>query len=356
MGVESHPYALDARLKTAAAWIKVRDGAHRRTIHEFGDDEDATPEAEETTREVIYIAGSEVVNKALSVNADAVIVVTGLLFDPRLYILLARAGIPVFTFGTESPYNDTFYEAMVSMVAAFSTNEAASVPKLQAIVKERGGDTRVMHLPLGFDPARHYRGVGQDADFEAHDVVFVGNMYPSRRETMEQIDWCGVNLGLYGVFIGMPPESHLWQWVKGTATADQPFMPIDNRATAALYDRAKIVLNMFRREEYGKTWSDVRTVDGGQSINPRLIEAAAMGAFIISEYRPEVETVFGKLVPTFKTPAEAQALIRYYLDHDDEREAIRAQLPAVVAGYSYHVRARQIVDVLTDVRAAMLKR
>jgi CO dehydrogenase/acetyl-CoA synthase epsilon subunit len=354
-GIESHPYAMDVRLDMAARWIKVRDGEHRKTIHEVGEGE-VTEAEEETTREVIFLAGAEITNTALSVGADAVIVVAGLLFDPRLYMLLQRARIPVFMFGTESPYNDKFYQSMVHMVGAFSTNDAASLPALQAAVLERKAETEVIHMALGYDPDRHYPGVGQGTELPAHDVVFVGNVYPSREQTMAAMDWCGIDLALYGVFTGMAEESRMWQYVRGGASFEKPFGTIDNRAAAALYDQAKITLNLFRKEEYGISWTDIKQSAAGESINPRLIEAAACGAFMISEYRPEVEAVFGETVPTFKTPEEGSALVRYYLEHEDERLALAAQLPGKVAAYSYHVRAREILDVLEGVRSRMRDR
>lgn len=353
IGVESWPYALDMRLPGVRDLVREQTG--KITIHEKPDDRKATEEEIETTREVIALSCQGSIVQALAVGAEAVVVVTGLLYDPRMYILLARAGIPVFVYGTESPYNDHYYSTMVNMVAAFSTNELSSLPTLQAVATERGADTRVMYMPLGYDPARHYPGVGDGAEFPAHDVVMVGNMYPSRQRVLEAVDWSGIDLALYGVFISMTKDTPLWQHVRGGATPETPFATIDNRATAALYAKSKIVLNLFRREEYGQEWTEIRECEGGSSINPRLIEAAACGRFILSEWRPEVQAVFGDLVPTFKTAEECERLVRYYLAHDEEREAMAAALPAIVAGYSYHTRAQQIADVMSLVRADMGK-
>lgn len=338
-GIQSFPYALERRLPLARNWLSYTRASAGR-LDEPGDDE------------VICVAGQESVLQALAVGAEAVVVVSGLLYDPRLYAMLARARIPVFVFGTESPYNDDFYEGIAPMVAAFSTNEATSVERLEGAARARGSDTRVIHMPLGYDPERHFPGVGKDADLSAHDVVFVGNVYPSRARMLEAVDWSGVDVALYGVFRMLDRSSRLWRYVIG-ATPDHPEMAIDNRATAALYDRAKITLNLFRTEKIGHGWDDVTDVDGGESINPRMIEAAACGAFMISEYRPEVERTFGPLVPTFRSSDELQRLVHYYLEHDDERRAIADQLPAAVAGFSYHDRAREIAGVLTRIRQDM---
>lgn len=347
-GIESYPFSIADRLPLARELIEWRDQQQvdAGKLKAVRDQLDAE-------REAIAVVGQEAVIQALAVSADAVIVVCGLLFDPRIYMLMARARIPVFVFGTESPYHDEFYRGVVNMAALFSTNEVTSVAPLQEVVRARGADTRVIYMPLGFDPVRHYPGVGEGTQFQHHDVVFVGNMYPSRQATMEGVDWSGIDLGLYGVFVTMTPGSPLWAHVQTEASPEYPMAPIDNRATAALYDKAKIVLNLFRTEVSGLDPEDRRTVQGAESVNPRLIEAAACGAFMISEWRPEVEAMFGQLVPTFKTPEECERLIRYYLEHDDERAALASQLPAAVARHSYHVRACEVVREIEAARAAM---
>jgi hypothetical protein len=59
----------------------------------------------------------------------------------------------------------------------------------------------------------------------------------------------------------------------------------------------------------------------------------------LSEYRPEVSEVFGDRVPTFRTPTEAAALIRLWLNDDEGRRRVSAELPACVAEASWVHRA-----------------
>jgi hypothetical protein len=66
----------------------------------------------------------------------------------------------------------------------------------------------------------------------------------------------------------------------------------------------------------------------------------------LSDHRAEVTEKFGSLVPTFSTAGEAERLIRHYLTHDSEREAIAASLPACVAEDSWVHRARQVLGDL----------
>ena len=60
--------------------------------------------------------------------------------------------------------------------------------------------------------------------------------------------------------------------------------------------------------------------------------------------------VFGDCVPTFRTPAEAEALIRTWVADDARRRRIASELPAAVAECSWTERAARIIgdlDALT---------
>jgi len=85
------------------------------------------------------------------------------------------------------------------------------------------------------------------------------------------------------------------------------------------------------------------------SMGPRCYELAATGTFFISEYRPEVEEVFGDLVPTFDTPDEMARLVGTYIQDPARREAVQRELPGAVAAHTWHDRARQLVDDLDEV-------
>jgi hypothetical protein len=73
--------------------------------------------------------------------------------------------------------------------------------------------------------------------------------------------------------------------------------------------------------------------------------------FSLSDWRPEVEETFGvgegALVPTFRAPAELEALLVRWLPAAAERREIAARLPACVEGRTYDAMAQQIVMQLT---------
>lgn len=355
IGVESFPFDTSTHLEEANEWVKLL-----RQMRGGGDFDSADEYMAAST----WAVDEKAVIRALAVGADAVVVITGFLFCPAMTRLFHHAGLPVYLYCTESPYDDDIQLGMVPWYAVASTNDRASLPAFEAAAEAGGRGTRVMHLPLGYDPATHHPGAGLDCDLApAHDVVFVGNVFPSRERFLRTVDWRGegIDLGLYGDFRTMPAESPLWAYAPREATPDDPIRIVDNRITTALHAKAKIALNFFREERFRgpiddpETWrTPAATVTGAESVNPRIIECAASGAFVLSEWRAELDDPpWRGLIPTFRTPDEMAELVRYYLAHDEEREEIAGELPRAAEGWSYHDRAAQIVSALGEVKAQM---
>jgi spore maturation protein CgeB len=68
--------------------------------------------------------------------------------------------------------------------------------------------------------------------------------------------------------------------------------------TARLYQQTEIVLNVFREKHH----FNAQRVAAG-SMNPRIYEALACGAAVLTERRDEVTHVFPEM-PQFETPQE----------------------------------------------------
>jgi len=88
------------------------------------------------------------------------------------------------------------------------------------------------------------------------------------------------------------------------------------------------------------------SITHAESLNPRAYELAACGAFHLSTYRQEVAETFGDLVPTFETPADAEALIHKWLADPEGRARAASQLPACVAAASWRHRATAVIGDL----------
>jgi hypothetical protein len=328
-GVEVGRYALDRRIQVSGDyldWLCERAKAN--------DAKTADP----TALDVQVHALRDALGNALGNGVDWVIFVS-CMFVPLPIVQLFRAsGLPVAMVMTESPY-DLEQELIWGRQADLVWTSERSVVQTFAAV----------------GPAAHYlphawrEDVHQPAsagDVPAHDVVFVGSCFDEREELLSAIDWTGIDFGLYGNWQRLDADHPLRAHLREET--------IDNDRAAALYRRAKIGLNLYR---VSKGWATgAPRIAHAESLNPRAYELAACGCFHLSQYRAEVDEVFGDLVPTFSTPAGCEAMIRRWLADDAWREAVAVQLPAAVEAHTWRARGAQMARALREELPAALGR
>lgn len=317
------------RLDTRIDWSKRALHGHWRIKKK------AEPDLPKPNKaDVLYHAGVGALEMALRHNVDAVVVVSAMFLHPDVLIMMKRAGLRVVVLFTETPYDLDEELKIAKMVDGGWTHERTSVAQFRAVNPNFG------YCPHAWHPLKHFvRADGSDADVPSHDVVFVGSGFPERVTFFNSIDWTGIDLGLYGSWgkeLGL--NKQVQACVKGGQT--------DNARTGALYRRAKMGLNLYRVfKGWGRT---AARVVGAESLSPRAYELAACGVFHLSDDRAEVHEVFGANVPTFKTPTEAAALIRFWLHDAEGRARLATNLPACVAESSWDRRA---ATVLTDLQS-----
>ncbi len=177
-------------------------------------------------------------------------------------------------------------------------------------------------LPVCFDPQVH-RDSGRE---RIHLAGFIGAPSPTRERFLEPL----AAQGLLDYLIGGP-------WITPALQRLCRAHSLPSRQTAELYQRTRIVINVFRdRHHFNALHVPAR------SMNPRIYEALACGALVVSEWRPEVAEVFPDL-PTFEDPASlARILQELAVDPDQVAQrlhASRARLP----GHDYAARLRQVI-------------
>jgi spore maturation protein CgeB len=278
--------------------------------------------------DVIYQAGVGALESALRHRADVVLIVSAMFFHPDVVAMMKQAGLRVVVLFTESPYDHEQEARIASMVDGCWTNERAAVPLLRHV------NPRTGYLAHGWHPDKHFVSARSISDVPSHDVVFVGTGFPERIEWFNAINWDGIDLGLYGTWQGLGLKKSLARCIRQGN--------VDNAYAASLYRRAKIGLNLYRTR--GAKRLPLPCVP--ESLSPRAYELAACGSFSISDYRAEVAEVFGDLVPTFRTPTEAAALIRLWLADDAGRVRVSTRLPACVAEASWETRAKTVLGDL----------
>lgn len=316
-GCEVHDYALNTRIEAASVYLY--------SVWRQGKKHAEKP----SDSQVLFKAGSDLVVKALSVQPDIVIIVSAMYLHPNILELLRRAGIKVAILFTESPYMDEAQTRLLPLTVVSWTNERTSA---------RYG---MRYLRHAWHPAIHGPSDRRhDPAVPAHDVVFVGTAFQERIALLEAVDWTGIDLALYGEWSLLPKRSRLRKYFQ----ADAGY--IQNAHAAALYQRAKIGLNLYRTSKgFGK---DCGHIDAADSLNPRAYELAATGCFSISSYRAEVAEVFGGSVPTFRTAAELRPLLDRWLHDDVGRARLTQQAQAAVVTDTWRGRALEMLAHLAD--------
>lgn len=283
-----------------------------------------------------YHASIGALEMALRHHVDVVLVVSAMLFHPDVLIMMKQAGLRVVVLFTESPYDHDAEMKVAAIVDGGWTNERCVVSAFRKVNPHFG------YLPHGWDPLVHRTDTPIDDSVPAHDVVFVGTGFRERYRWFNSIDWTGIDLGLYGAWDTRLLNKQVRKSVRGL---------VENERAALLYRRAKIGINLYRTSQ---GWGpNAPLIAHAESVNPRAYELAACGTFFLSDFRSESAEVFGELVPMFRSPIEAAALLRLWLADEAGRHRIAAALPARVAEASWIHRT---MTVLGDLQQLLSQR
>lgn len=194
-----------------------------------------------------------------------------------------------------------------------------------------GRHAHAAYLPVCYDPHVHY---ASDAP-KTHAVGFIGGGNATRDRYLAAL----ARAGLLTYVVG-------GAWSDAAVNRCCLSRNITPPATAALYRQTRIVVNVFRERHHFNRENIPAT-----SLNPRVYEATACGALVVSEWRPEVDTVVPEL-PTFRTVAECVALVGDLLADPDRAEAIRIQCLARLAPHTYAARLQTVLATVGSAVAA----
>jgi spore maturation protein CgeB len=325
-GAECVPYALNSRIARAGSWLMWN---WKRA---------GKPDPRPTQADIVYQAGVGIIERALRLQPDWVLVFSGMYLHPDLLIMLRRAGIRVAVILSESPYDASAEQRILPFVDLAWTNERSCVSEYRCI------NPNTHYLAHAFDPTRHYPVADKDDDeasARAHDVVFVGTGFAERIEVLDAVDWTGIDLGLYGSWNLLPSRHHLRKYLRGGY--------VSNAQAAALYRRAKIGLNLYRSSiGFGR---GAPRIEGAESLNPRALELAACGVFQISDHRAEVDEVFSYYVSTFRPGSSGisthlEEVIRTALADPESRRAHAEMSRKLVQPHTFSARAEQVLHDL----------
>lgn len=117
--------------------------------------------------------------------------------------------------------------------------------------------------------------------------------------------------------------------------------PIWGKDVIEMLAGSKIVLNITRTDFYGAE----------TGVNLRIFEALSVGAFLLTDYCPEVADLFniGQEIEVYRSSEELIDKVEYYLAHDAERARIaRAGAMALRERHTWAHRITSLVGQLDD--------
>jgi hypothetical protein len=171
----------------------------------------------------------------------------------------------------------------------------------------------------------------KDKDRKTISASFVGGLsrvHETRNRWLEYI--CDrTNLDIWGPSVdSLPRNSSIRNHYKGKAWGKDMYQ---------ILHRSKITLNHHI------------DVAGSYANNLRLFEATGVGTFLITDSKVNLDEMFepGREMITYRSPEECAKLIKYYLEHDEERERIaRAGQKRTLRDHTYYHRMQELVDIL----------
>lgn len=189
---------------------------------------------------------------------------------------------------------------------------------------------RTTYLPVCYDPQTHHPGT----DPRPHQVGFIGGGNQNRDRHLAALAKAGVLSYVIGGTWSDPGVNKLCR-----ARNVEPLI------TATWYRTTRIVINVFREQHHYNAQKIQAT-----AMNPRIYEATACGALVVSEWRPEIAAVVPDL-PTFRSIPECVDLIQALLADPARAESIRAKVASALASHTYADRLATVLKVTCGYQA-----
>ncbi|ARF67495.1 hypothetical protein B7C51_06205 [Paenibacillus larvae subsp. pulvifaciens] len=257
--------------------------------------------------DAVYMA-----SQAEQQNPDLVLVMNGLHVFPEDHLeqvaYIRRLGIPTVIWFADDPY---FMDESIRVALSYDyvfTHEQASVDFYRS-----QGCTKVYHLPLAVS-LELYRPMAVDDKYSS-DICFVGNAFSNRIAFIDEVADYLLTKKIY--LIGA-----LWDQLKHFRKFESSihlgWMPVEE--TVRYYNGAKLVLNLYRSTLNGDHNKNTVGLQG-VSVNPRTFEIAACGVCQITDFRPELPSLYipGIEIASFTSPGQFITLCEYYLEREEER-------------------------------------
>jgi len=226
-------------------------------------------------------------------------------FDTKTLDYLKSKYITINWFGDDQWRFDSFTSRYATHFTYCVTTDKFSIGKYKAL-----GQNNIIYSQWA---AINSHKIPEFAGY-LYDVTFVGGFHPYRKWFIESLQKRGLHVKAFGN-----------GWENG---------PLSAEAMNKIFTSSKINLNLSNSNSFDlryllSHWKAlpllIKSKKSASQIKARNFEIPYFGGFQLTDYVPTIETYFelGKEIACYKDIDEAELLIRYYLENDDEREAIK---------------------------------
>jgi hypothetical protein len=278
-----------------------------------------------TDDQAITLATDRLAATLFKTRPHIMLIISGFFTDLALLKQARRLGTKVVVVHTEEPYELSRGLVLAPHVDLNLLNDPTNLAQYEAVAP-------TVYMPHAYRPKLHCPGP-VDVELLA-DFAFAGTGYPSRVAFFEAMNLDGLSVNLAGNWMALPKGSPLRRYV--CHDLDECY---DNEETVDLYRSATVGLNLYRREAEAEHLVD------GWSMSPREVEMAATGLFFLRDPRGEGDEVLDML-PIFASPEDASEQLRYWLAHDDERQALADKAREAVADRTFSNHAATLLRLL----------
>lgn len=277
-----------------------------------------------TPDQAVELATNGIYAALYKARPDVLFAVSGFFLPPDVYTRARVYGTRVVILHTESPYEDDRQMQLAALADVNLLNDPTNLERFAQVAT-------TYYAPHAYRPDVHAPG---PTSLPPCDLAFVGTGYPSRIDFFERMGLTGLDVRLGGNWQALTEESPLGQWL-----ISAPTECLANEDAVALYRSARCGINFYRRE--ARPGQDA----AGWAMGPREVEMAASGLFFLRDARPEGDDVLSML-PRFATPEDAGEQLRWWLAHDDDRQAVADKARAAIAGRTFLNNAAGLLRLL----------
>jgi len=299
-------------------------------------------EDDELRQKAIQIAAEDLISRIARTRPELIFIVSGIALPPGVWDWLdefKKALIKPFTtmiLFTESPYLDETQKGLLARTDLAATMDKSSLGAF------KGVNANTIYVPHAHNPSVHK--LMPFSPERMADVFMVGTGFPERIKLLAGIDWSGIDLRIFGGNWGDTEDSKALEKFYSLEFLE------NSNEVSSYYTNSKISLNIFRTARW--PGENVLHINPGSaySVSPRCFEIMGCGGFLLTDARPELLELFesGKDMVIFDGADDLSDKIRYYLVHDDERQAIAMSGLQSVARHTYENRATDILKFVNN--------